>query len=184
MADRDRDRDHDRARDRDRDRDRETELLRVLTVETREELSKADAKAGLLLSCLGAALATVLAALDTGRLAPQHYSLLPRALFWTGSASSLAALILLGLAIAPRPGRPGRPLGHYFADVSAAASARSLTEVLGRTDLRDRDLHQILRLSRIVVIKYRCVQYGMVCSMAFLLLTGTALTLGAIGGPQ
>lgn len=170
--------------DRHRARDRETELLRVLTIETREELSKADTKAGLLLSCLGAALATLLGALGTGRVVPQHYSLLPRVLFWIGCAFSLAALILLGLAIAPRPGRPGRPLGHYFADVSAAPSARSLTEVLRRTDVRDRDLHQILRLSRIVVIKYRCVQFGMACSGAFLLLTITALTLGAIGWPH
>jgi hypothetical protein len=167
--------------DHDRARDRETELLRVLTVETREELSKADAKAGLLLSCLGAVMATLLGALGTGRIAPQRYSLLPRVLFWTGCVSCLTALALLGLAIAPRPGRRGRTRGHYFADVSSAPSAGSLAEALRRTDMRDRDLHQVLRLSRIAVIKYRCVQYSMLCAVVFLLLTSTAVTLGALG---
>ena len=170
--------------DRDRARNREIELLRVMTVETREELTKADGKAGLVLSCLAAALATLLGALGTGRVAPQHYPLLPRVLFWTGCASCVPALILLGLAIAPRIRRRGPSLGHYFGDVGAAPSAASLTEALRQTHPKDRDLDQILRLSRIVMVKYRCIQYSMVCSAAFLLLTAVALTLGAIGRPH
>lgn len=170
--------------DRVRAHNRETELLRVMTVETREELTKADGKAGLVLSSLGAALAILLGALGTGRVVPHHYTLLPQVLFWTGCASCVPALVLLGLAIAPRIGRRGPPRGHYFGDVSAAPSARSLTQALRRTDPKDRDLDQILRLSRIVMVKYRCIQYAMACSAAFLLLTSVALTLGGTGRPR
>lgn len=169
---------------RDRERQRESEFLRILTVETREELTKADGKAGLVLSCLGVALAALLAALGTGQLTPQQYPLLPRVIFWAGCASCVPAVILLGLAIAPRPGRPRRSRGHYFADVGASSTAGSLGERLRRTDLRERDLDQIVRLSRIVIVKYRCVQYGMLCSAAFVLLTVAAVTLGVLVRPR
>lgn len=173
-----------RNRARSGARDGDSELLRVLTAETREELSRADGKAGLVLSCLGAALAALLGVLSTGRVTPQSYSSLSQLLFWSGCASWIAALLLLGLAILPRPTRSGPSLGHYFADIDTAPSARSLHETLRLTDLKERDLHQILRLSRIVVIKYRCVRYGMLCSVAFLLLTATGLTLGSADWPR
>ncbi|SFE34030.1 hypothetical protein SAMN05216251_102544 [Actinacidiphila alni] len=174
----------DRHRARNGARDADTELLRVLTAETREELSRADGKAGLVLSCLGAALAALLGVLSTGKAAPGSYSLLPQVLFWSGCAFWVAALLLLGLAILPRPGRTGLSTGHYFAEIDSIPSTGSLHETLRRTDLRERDLRQILRLSRIVVIKYRCVRYGMLCSVAFLLFTATGLTLGVAGWPR
>lgn len=164
--------------DRDRAVDRESELLRVLTVETREELVKADGKAGLVLSGLGAVLAALLGGLATGDVAPRHYPPLPQGLFWTGCVAWIPAFLLLGLAMAPRPGRP-RPLrAHYFGDVSGAPSTGLLAAVIQRTDIKDRDLHQLLRLSRIVLIKYRCVRYGMLWAAVFVVLTAAGLLVG------
>lgn len=167
--------------DRDRATDQETALLRVLTIETREELVKADTKAALVLSCLGAALAALLAALGSGSVEPQLYSSLPRILFWIGCATWVPSILVLGLAMAPRPGRPRPTRAYYFGDASTAPSAGLLAGSIRHTDIKDRDLHQFLRLSRIVLIKYRCVQYGMLCGAAFTVLTTTGLLIGTSG---
>jgi hypothetical protein len=167
--------------DRDRSTDRESELLRILATETREELVKADSKAALALSCLSAAFAALLGALGTGSLEPQHYSPFPMALFWIGCATWIPAIVTLGLAVAPRPGRPRLTRAHYFADASAAPSARLFAEIIRGTDIKDRDLDQFLQLSRIVQTKYRCVQYGMLWGAAFMILTATSLLIGTSG---
>ncbi|MFJ1582495.1 Pycsar system effector family protein [Streptomyces sp. NPDC088197] len=164
--------------DRNRATNRQRDLLRILTAETREELVKADGKAGLVLSCLGAALATLLGALTTGNLAPQHYSPLPQALFWAGCATWIPAFLFLGMVIAPRLGPSRAMRAHYFGDVNATRSTTFLADAVRRTDISDRDLQQLERLSHIVSVKYRCVRYGMLWSAAFVILTTAGFLLG------
>lgn len=83
--------------------------------------------------------------------------------------------------MAPRPGRPRSTRAHYFADVSATLSPVHLAETIRRTDMRDRDLQQLQQLSRIVLIKYRCVRYGMLWAAAFTVLTMAGLLIGTSG---
>ncbi|WP_229852198.1 Pycsar system effector family protein [Streptomyces albospinus] len=153
-------------------------LIRTLITETREELQKADSKAGLMLTALGAALTALLGAISAGGIRPQHYALVPQVLFWTGCASWVPALVMLGLAVVPRPGRPQRLRAHYYGDAVRTASARLLAAAVQRTDPEDRDLSQFVSLSRTVWIKYRYIRHGMVWGAAFLVLTSLGLLAG------
>lgn len=155
------------------------ELVRVLVTETREELLKADNKAGLMLTALGVALTALLGAAGGGGIAPRHYPLVPQTLFWAGCAAWVPALVMLGLAVAPRIGKPQRLRTHYFGDVTVTASVCLLGAVVRRTDPQDRDLSQFVALSRTVWIKYRCIRRGMAWGTAFLLLTSLGLLTGA-----
>ncbi|MFI2263078.1 Pycsar system effector family protein [Streptomyces tubercidicus] len=154
-------------------------LIRTLTSETREELQKADGKAGMMLTGLGVALTALLGAISAGGVAPQRYALVPQMLFWTGCAAWVPALVMFGLAVAPRAGKPQRLRAHYFGDATVTPSVRLLAAVVQRTDPEDRDLSQFVALSRTVWIKYRCIRHGMVWGAVFLLLTSLGLLTGA-----
>ncbi|MGP3926586.1 Pycsar system effector family protein [Streptomyces sp. 8N616] len=154
-------------------------LLRILITETREELLKADNKAGFMLTALGVALTALLGAISGGGIAPQHYAPVPRALFWAGCAAWVPSLVMLGLAVAPRAGKPQRLRAHYFGDATVTASVRLLAAAVQRTDPLDRDLSQFVTLSRTVWVKYRCIRHGMAWSTVFLVLTSLGLLMGA-----
>ncbi|MEV6398552.1 Pycsar system effector family protein [Streptomyces sp. NPDC051907] len=155
------------------------ELVRVLIAETREELLKADNKAGLMLTALGAALTALLGAIGAGGIAPQHYGPLPQALFWAGCAAWPPSLVMLGLAVAPRVGKPQGLRAHYFGDATAT-SVCALSAIVRRTDPLDRDVSQFAVLSRTVWIKYRCIRHGMAWGTAFVMLTSVGLLTGAL----
>lgn len=159
--------------------DRGAELVRVLVTEAREELLKADSKAGLMLASLGAAMTALVGAIGSGVIAPREYALIPQILLWTGCATCLPSLVLLGLAVAPRVGKPQSSRAHYFGDATAAASASCLAEAVRRTDPLARDLSQLAWLSRTVWTKYRCIRHAMGWGMAFLTFTVLGLLTGA-----
>jgi hypothetical protein len=155
------------------------ELVRVLITETREELLKADNKAGLILATLGIALTALIGAISGGGIAPQHYAAVPRVLFWAGCAAWVPSLVMLGLAVAPRVGQPQELRAHYFGDATASVSVQRLAAVVRRTDPLDRDLSQFVTLSRTVWVKYRCIRHGMAWAAVFLVLTSLGLLTGA-----
>ncbi|MFF8394307.1 hypothetical protein [Streptomyces sp. NPDC016172] len=75
------------------------ELDRPLLPEAvREELAKADHRAGLTLATLGAALTALLTAITAGVITPAQYAPIPQLLLWTGCAACAPALVLLSLA--------------------------------------------------------------------------------------
>ncbi|MDP9608917.1 MULTISPECIES: Pycsar system effector family protein [Streptomyces] len=152
--------------------------MRVLITETREELLKADSKAGVMLTALGVALSALLGAISGGGITPQHYPSVSRVLFWAGCVAWVPSLVMLGLAVVPRAGTPRRLRAHYFGDATATASARLMAAAVQRTDPVDRDLSQFMTLSRTVSIKYRCIRHGMVWSGIFLVLTSLGLVTG------
>ncbi|WP_055545719.1 Pycsar system effector family protein [Streptomyces sp. NBRC 110028] len=154
------------------------QLVRVLITETREELLKADGKAGLMLTALGVALTALLGALSGGGITPQDYPTVPRLLFWSGCAAWVPSLVMLGLAVTPRPGKPRRLRAHYFGDAAETASVRLMAAAVRRTDPMDRDLSQFMTLSRTVSTKYRCIRHGMAWSATFLVLTSLGLLTG------
>ncbi|MCX4763840.1 DUF5706 domain-containing protein [Streptomyces sp. NBC_01275] len=159
---------------------RDARLARTLLTEVREELMKADNKAGFLLASLGAALTALLGAICSGIIEPRHYAVIAQVLLWAGCITCLMSLVLLGLAMTPRVGRPQGSRAHYFGDVSAAASGLLLEEAVRHTDPLDRDLSQLTILSHTVWIKYRCIRHAMAWSAAFVTLT----LLGILTGTQ
>lgn len=75
----------------------------LLPEAVREELAKADHRAGLTLATLGAALTALLAAITAGVITPTQYAVLPQLLLWAGCAACAPSLVLLSLASRPRP---------------------------------------------------------------------------------
>ncbi|MEW2608825.1 hypothetical protein AB0937_01150 [Streptomyces sp. NPDC047880] len=83
---------------------RTAELGRPLPPEAaREELAKADQRAGLTLATLGAALAALLTAITAGVITPAQFATVPQLLLWTGCAACAPSLVLLSLARTPHP---------------------------------------------------------------------------------
>jgi hypothetical protein len=156
-------------------------LAHALVTETREEIAKADQKAGAILSALIAALAALIAATSAGGLAPQRLGPVAATLFWAGCTAWVPALILLGLAVAPNTGRPQERRAHYFGDTAMTPSVLALAGVMRATDLVDRDLNQLAILSRLTWAKYHRIRQGMLLSAVFLALTSLGLLLGPIG---
>ncbi|MGW0500816.1 hypothetical protein ACWD0Z_36915 [Streptomyces sp. NPDC003007] len=82
----------------------------------REELAKADHRAGLTLATLGATLTALLTAITAGVITPTQYATVPQLLLWTGCAACAPSLVLLSLARRPHPattaGSPPQLLTH------------------------------------------------------------------------
>jgi hypothetical protein len=152
-----------------------------LLADLRGEITRADAKATVLVGALGIS-AGVLAALlprcdwNPGRL-PRPAALL----WWAGAASLVIALFALLLAVMPRYGRsrwtPGRPL-TYFGDVRRAARAGRLTAALIETG-RDPAPGLLLALaetSGIAARKHFWIRTGLIAlGSAAVLLPGSLL---------
>ncbi|MGW7350051.1 Pycsar system effector family protein [Streptomyces sp. NPDC054784] len=158
--------------------DRGSELARTLLVEAREELLKADHKAGLLLAFLGAALASLVGALGGGTVTPRHYDPVPQLLLWSGCAACVAALVELGLAVVPRMGSPRSGRAHYFGDTRLAPSVLCLEWAVRRTDHLHRDLSQLAALSEITWAKYRHIRHALVWGTLFVVLTLLGIATG------
>ncbi|MEU0189262.1 hypothetical protein ABZ250_05285 [Streptomyces afghaniensis] len=133
--------------------DRTAEPTRDLLTEAREQLAKADSKAGLTLATLGAALTALLGAIAGGLIVPGQYAVIPQLLVWSGCAACAPSLVLLGLAVSPRR--------------TAQASSSP-------------DERQLEILSRAVRLKYRCTHRAMAWGAAFLTLTLAGTLAGAL----
>ncbi|MCX4235794.1 Pycsar system effector family protein [Streptomyces ortus] len=157
---------------------RDAQLVRTLLAEAREELLKADNKAGFLLASMGAALTALLGVILGGAIEPRGYAVVSQILLWAGCVTCFVSLVQLGLAVTPRVGRPHHARAHYFGDVNATASVLCLEEAVRRTDSRERDLSQLTILSRTVWIKYRCIRHAMAWSAAFVTLTSLGILTG------
>ncbi|MEU0383485.1 hypothetical protein [Streptomyces chartreusis] len=133
--------------------DRAAELTRDLLAEAREQLARADSKAGLTLATLGAALTALLGAIAGGLIVPGQYAVIPQLLVWAGCAACAPSLVLLGLAVSPR-----------------RASQASASQ----------DATQLEILSRTAWLKYRCIRRAMAWGATFLTLTLAGTLAGAL----
>ncbi|MEU0280219.1 Pycsar system effector family protein [Streptomyces sp. NPDC088147] len=159
--------------------DRGAELARILLSEAREELTKADNKAGLLLASLGAALTALLGAIGSDVIALRQYAAVPQFLLWASCAACVPALVLLGLAMTPRLGNPRRSRTHYFGDARLAMSVAHLERTVRRTDPMSRDLSQLAILSQIAWTKYRCIRHALAWGMVFFACALLGIVTGA-----
>ncbi|MFE7955440.1 Pycsar system effector family protein [Streptomyces sp. NPDC057413] len=154
-----------------------TELLADL----RAEITRADAKATVLVGALGIS-AGLLAALLTSRgWSPGLLSGPAAVLWWAGTAGLVVALFALVLAVMPRYGRvrwtPDRPL-TYFGDVRQAARsgrlAAALTET-GREPIRGL-LLALAETSAIAARKHFWIRTGLAAfGLSAVLLPGSLL---------
>jgi hypothetical protein len=150
---------------------------RLLTA-VRDEVTRADTKAAVLLSGALAGPALLL-----GRHVPPHGGGLPVALLLgAGAALWAAGTALLVWTIVPRTGTlRGGPGVTYFGD---ARPGQDLDTLLRAVDAAGRDragwlMTQFVDVSGILTAKYRCLRWGMSLLAAALTAGGAVLALTA-----
>lgn len=139
-----------------------------LLSELRQEVARADAKAAVLVGAQGMAAAAVVGLLAGSDWRPSSLTAPGEVLWWLASASFLASLAALLLAVMPRYGRskwrPGHPL-TYFADIRGAADlgTQDLTEALLLTEQSPLPglLSALAENSRIAAGKHRWIRIGL-----------------------
>jgi hypothetical protein len=151
---------------------------RLLT-ETREELSKADGKAQILLAVSGVVIGVVLGGAISGDWNPSDLGECARILWWIGVGAAAAGVGSLGFAVFPRLLESDDERITYFEDVLRHKDCAALAKALNDEATRgDRDVEQLLRLSRVAHVKYSAVQFA----MAALVLAAVLCTAAALIG--
>ncbi len=153
---------------------------RGLLAETREELSRAEGKAALLLAAIGVAVGALLAALMEGKWTPFEIRNCLEWAWWLGALSLAASATHLALAVFPKTGADGATGGGtpaFFGDFARFETPGELGDALrdrNRSDAYARTTSQLLVVSGIVLRKYKLVKRAIV-----LLGIAAALCLGA-----
>lgn len=158
----------------------EHELAKLLLSETREELTRADGKASLLLAALGIGLSAILGAILAGSWTPFILRRPYEAIWWAGAACAGAAMLCLCLAIFPKlKHKSGKRGVTYFGDVARFKTVPELRVALKKseTDPKERTLVQLHALARLANRKYRFIGASLIA-----LGLAIALTLGAVLG--
>lgn len=161
-------------------------LAKTLLCETREELTRADAKATTLLASSGVMLSIVFTGLLTGPWSPSLLGQPFAALFWLGVAAALIGSVLVGTSLFPRVDNSRRHgCVTYFGHAVGCDSITELHSRLIRTvdDQMDRDEEQLYVVSRIVHRKYRLMQWALLLFLAAVVLTAGAAAVGSVSRP-
>jgi len=140
------------------------EYVVKLLDEAREEVLRADQKAGVVLFVLGIGLGALLAGLIRGDWTPVERGTLFVVLWWLGSIILLGAVVASALAVWPR--LRSAPVSNdimYWGDVSRTESPAELASRLEgqETDSTDRLVEELWHLSRIVMQKYQLIRAGL-----------------------
>ena len=155
-----------------------TELLS----DTREELTRADSKAQLLLAATGVAVGALLAGFIRDGWQPSELDDRVEWLWWLGVVAAGVGITSLGSAVYPRTRRRrGESVATsvgYYADVVTFAGATELRAAIAAAagDAGSWNANQLLQVSRIVATKYRLIRVGM-WSLAIAGLSTAAATL-------
>ncbi|MEV0639296.1 Pycsar system effector family protein [Streptomyces sp. NPDC050619] len=152
-----------------------------LLADLRTEIARADAKATVLVGVLGITAGGLGTLLSDRRWSPVGLSTPAAVLWWVGSATLVAALLALLLAVIPRyrtsGWAPGQPL-TYFGDIHRAARVGHLTTALAETG--SDPVHGLFvalaETSRIAARKHFWIRTGVVAfGCAAVLLPGSLL---------
>jgi hypothetical protein len=131
----------------------------------REELTRADTKASILLAGSVAVIAAVIAGVVAGGWTPTELTEWREPVWWAAAVAAGLAVLLLAAAIYPRTmRRTGQPqVIAYYGDVVALKDRNELRTALERSARRDMDrlIDQVYQVSRIVKRKYRLLASGM-----------------------
>lgn len=138
------------------------DAARQLLDETRDELTRADGKASLLLASAGVAAGVVFAAALSGDLSPSTIDNRVEWLCWLGFGLVAAGIVALTAAVWPRMGSGKSGRAHYFADVvTFNGDVAALRTAIENDDPIERDISQLAVLSHVVTVKYRWTRRGM-----------------------
>jgi len=140
---------------------------RVILAAAREELTRADGKAALLLAASGVAIGALMAALLAGAWSPSDIANGVEWIWWLGAVVATAGVGGLGYAVFPRTTYRGkdRPpeLIAYYGDV-VKTPKDDLADRLTETAASDGSslVDQLVSVSNIVDKKYLGIQIGLI----------------------
>jgi hypothetical protein len=110
-------------------------LAKLLLVESREELTRADGKASLLLAALAIRLSAILGAMLSGDWTPFVLQSPWELVWWVGAALAGVAVVSLGVAVWPRVTHKSGPSGvTYFGEAAQLETVLQLHVISRRAD--------------------------------------------------
>jgi MFS family permease len=154
--------------------------LADLLADTREELTRADSKASLLLAAAGVILGALIAGLAGSNWTPLDLDSRIQWIWWLGVAAAAAGVLAIAASVYPRIYQPRIPhpgVPTYYGDVAAYRSVEAFRNSIGEVPLpKERLINQAFVLARIVQRKYVLLRRGLCC----LLLAISACTLAVV----
>lgn len=154
-------------------------LAQQLLRETREELARADGKAQILLAATGVVVGVVLGGAISGDWSPSELHDSARIVWWIGVGAVAIGIGALAFAIFPRLLESDDSRITYFEDVKLREDCDELAKALNAEAARgDRDLEQLLRLSKVAHWKYRAVQVAIEALVVAAVLCSAAALFG------
>jgi MFS family permease len=131
-----------------------------LLSETRDELTRADSKANILLAASGVAIGAVLSGVIAASLNPTDLDGRVQWVFWSGVVLAAGGITALGSAVWPRVGKACVGRADYFLDVAQYESVRELEQAIRGTEQLARDTRQLHALAVSARTKYRLTRVG------------------------
>lgn len=137
-------------------------FIEGLLDETREEISRADTKASILLASAGVTAAVLAGVVAAGDIKFSSALGVVQLLTVVAITALGAGLGFLGAAVMPQLGKPTRGRARYYMEYAQYDRVEDLREALDREgcDASGRHVAQLSVLSRIVRRKYRLTQAG------------------------
>jgi hypothetical protein len=155
------------------------QLTAQLLSETREELTKADSKAQILLAASGVIVGVVLSGAIGGKWSPTVLVAFAEVIWWVGVGVAAFGILALGFALFPRLFGSDHSHVTYFEDVRRFATRDDLIDGLnGEAERGGRDAEQLLRLSRVVHRKYAAIQWAILALGSAAVICGLSALLG------
>jgi hypothetical protein len=134
-----------------------------LYASTREEITRADAKATTLLGVASLLLGLLIAGAIAGDLDPRQLPVVAEGFFWAGSCCGIGSVVALCYSVFPRIDHDKTAWQvRYFGHVLRLKNREELSAALERNDDEfDQHVDQIYVLSDTVQKKYRGIQWAM-----------------------
>jgi MFS family permease len=139
--------------------------LSDLLKDAREELSRVDSKAALLLAGVGVVAGALLAGILNGRWTPLSLDSRVGWVWWLGLGAASVGIFAIAAAVYPYTGRAaalhaGPPL--YYGDVAAYKDIDAFRKAIADTpSAQDRLVDQTFQISKIVQRKYTLLRRGL-----------------------
>lgn len=141
------------------------DYLTDLLDDTREELTRADSKAALLLAAAGVIVGALIAGLLNGRWTPSELDNRVEWVWWVGVAAAASGILSIAAAIYPRIRRRGAPrpgVPTYYGDIAAYENIDSFRLAIeGTSNSQKRLIDQVYVVSKIVQRKYVLLRRGL-----------------------
>jgi hypothetical protein len=164
--------------------DEEHELARTLLAESREELTRADSKASLLLAAFSIGISAILGAILADDWTPLSLEAPWEGIFWVGVSAATAGLLLLSAAVWPKVTHQSGKAGvTYFGEAARFETPTELEAALRRTstDPIARTVTQLHVIARRADAKYAFIRSALVALWAAATLVLVAAAGGCVG---